>query len=162
MSDLLPHERLTKRVLTSDIARTFDVLGWFSPVVVMAKILLQRLWEERVQWDDPVPEELEATWSKWRSELSLLTEWHIARCYFPKNVMIAYQQLHGFADASERAYAGVVLPLSSGHDGQHPHIVGDSKNKINQEVIDSCYIIVNSSLDSLQEMYLHGQTVLLY
>ena len=108
VADLPLHEKLTKRELTSDIARTFDVLGWFSPAVVKAKILLQRLWEEKVQWDDPVPRELCQTWLQWRSELSLLAERHIPRCYFPKSVTIAYQQLHGFCDASELAYAGVV------------------------------------------------------
>ena len=103
-----PHETLTKRVLICNIARTFDVPGWFPPTVVKAKILLQRLWEEKVQWDEPVPSELEQTWSQWISELGLLTEKHIARCYSPKDVTIVYRQLHGFCDASELTYAGVV------------------------------------------------------
>ena len=38
----------TKRMLVSDIAKTFDVLGWFSPTVVKVKILLQQLWELKV------------------------------------------------------------------------------------------------------------------
>ena len=79
-----------------------------SPVVVKAKILLQRMWEVKVQWDDPVPQELEQTWQRWRAELSLLADRHIPRCYFPKDVTIAYRQLHGFSDASEQAYSGVV------------------------------------------------------
>lgn len=33
------------RILVSDIAKTFDVLGWFSPTIVKVKILLQRLWK---------------------------------------------------------------------------------------------------------------------
>ena len=108
VADLPPQKGLTKRILTSDIARTFDVLGWVSPVVVKAKILLQRMWEVKVQWDDPVPQELEQTWQQWRAELSLLADRHIPRCYFPKDVTIAYRQLHGFSDASEQAYSGVV------------------------------------------------------
>ena len=108
MADLPPQKGLTKRILTSDIARTFDVLGWVSPVVVKAKILLQRMWEVKVQWDDPVPQELEQTWQQWRAELSLLADRHIPRCYFPKDAAIAYRQLHGFSDASEQAYSGVV------------------------------------------------------
>ena len=85
VADLSPQEGLTKRILTSDIARTFDVLGWVSPVVVKAKILLHRMWEVKVQWDDPVPQELEQTWQQWRAELSLLADRHIPRCYFPKD-----------------------------------------------------------------------------
>jgi hypothetical protein len=108
VADLPPQEGLTKRILTSDIARTFDVLGWVSPVVVKAKILLQRMWEVKVQWDDPVPQELEQTWLQWRAELSLLADRHIPRCYFPKDSTIVFRQLHGFSDASEQAYSGVV------------------------------------------------------
>ena len=38
----------------------------------------------------------------------MLVNKHIPRCYYPKSVTIAYKQLHGFSDASEVAYAGVV------------------------------------------------------
>ena len=52
---LPPFDNITKRVLVSDIAKTFDVLGWFSPSLIKVKILLQQVWEQRVDWDDPVP-----------------------------------------------------------------------------------------------------------
>ena len=64
-----PLEDVTKRALVSDIAKTFDVLGWFAPTIVSMKILLQRLWESKVGWDDPVPEHIYDTWLQWRSEL---------------------------------------------------------------------------------------------
>ena len=56
VADLPPLENLTKRLLVSDIAKTFDVLVWFAPTLIKAKILLQRLWEQKVDWDDPVPQ----------------------------------------------------------------------------------------------------------
>ncbi len=34
VADLPPFENVTKRSLVSDIAKTFDALGWFSPAVV--------------------------------------------------------------------------------------------------------------------------------
>ena len=37
---------ITKRALVSDVAKTYDVLGWFAPSVIYVKILLQRLWEK--------------------------------------------------------------------------------------------------------------------
>ena len=43
VGDLPQLKRVTKRLLVSDIAKTFDVLGWFSPSTIKAKILLQRL-----------------------------------------------------------------------------------------------------------------------
>ncbi len=43
-----------KQILTSDIAKIFDVLGWIhiAPITIKAKILLQRLWEEGLHWDE--------------------------------------------------------------------------------------------------------------
>ena len=40
---LPPMEALTKRALVSDIAKTSDALGWFSPVIVKAKISLDAI-----------------------------------------------------------------------------------------------------------------------
>ena len=51
MPDL--QKEVTKRALLSDIGKTFDVLGWYSPTIIRAKILLQRVWEER---DELVPQ----------------------------------------------------------------------------------------------------------
>ncbi len=60
-SSLKPSEELTKRNLTSDIARTFDVLGWIAPTILLLKLLLQRLWELQLAWDDPVPDSIATT-----------------------------------------------------------------------------------------------------
>ena len=84
VTELPPIECMTKRSLVSDIARTFDALGWYSLTIVKAKILLQMLWTEGVGWDDCVPTSILEEWSKWRRELPLLTTYHIPRCYYPK------------------------------------------------------------------------------
>ena len=103
-----PPSIVTKRALASDIAKVFDVLGWFSPATITMKILLQRLWESTFDWDDSIPEEVEDTWRKWRSELSVYSTLGIPRCYFPKEATVCSVQIHRFSDASEAAYAGVV------------------------------------------------------
>ena len=56
---------MTKRLLVSDVAKTFDVLGWYSPTIIKAKILLQMLWLERIGWDDSVLEAILQEWLKW-------------------------------------------------------------------------------------------------
>ena len=101
-------ESVTKHALISDVAKTYDVLGWFAPSIIKVKILLQRLWEAKVGWDDPAPDDIRKSWEKWRLELPVLTSKLIPRCYFPRNMSITSTQLHGFSDASEDAYAGVV------------------------------------------------------
>ncbi len=108
VSEILPVECITKRSLISDVAKTFDALGWFSPTIVKAKILLQMLWMEKVEWDDPVPQHILEQWLKWRQELHMLSSCLIPRCYYPKSACIVSIQLHGFSDASEKAYSSVV------------------------------------------------------
>ena len=99
------HFRVTKRSLISDVAKIFDVLAWY---IIKAKILMQLLWMEEVSWDDTVPDAIFLEWSRWKSELPMLSAHHIPRCYFPKETTITSTQLHGFSDASEKAYSGVV------------------------------------------------------
>ena len=90
------------------ISDTYDVLGWFAPAIIKVKILLQRLWESKVDWDDPIPKSIKRIWSQWCSQLKLLSRVHIPRYYFPKDIKVASLQLHGFCDVSVDAYSGVV------------------------------------------------------
>lgn len=62
IADLPSLDHVTKRALVSDIARTFDALGWFAPTLIQAKILLQRLREKGVGWDQTVPDEIKDAW----------------------------------------------------------------------------------------------------
>jgi hypothetical protein len=97
--------QITKRNFISGKAKVFDVLGWFSPTVITVKILLQRVWESRIDWDEFIPDEI---WTKWITDLPYLCDRHIPRCYFPTTSHIKSFQLHGFSDASENAYSGVI------------------------------------------------------
>jgi hypothetical protein len=62
IADLPPVDCVTKRVLVSDIAKTFDVLGWFSPAIIKVKVMMQRLWELKVEWDDPLLSDIRQAW----------------------------------------------------------------------------------------------------
>ena len=130
VTELPPLERVTKRFLVSDVAKTFDVLGWFSPTIITIKILLQRLWEQKVDWDDTVPSPIQDVWLRWRSELNLLTQKFIPRYYFPKESHIISMELHGFCDASEAAYAGVVYFRSTDSEGRLHTSLITSKSKV--------------------------------
>ena len=81
---------------------------WFSPSTIMVKILLQRLWEVKIGWDDTVPSSIYDVWFQWISEPKMLATKHIPRCHFPQHFQVTTLQLHGFSDASEHAYAGVI------------------------------------------------------
>ena len=135
---------VTKRVLVSDIAKTFDVLGWFSSAIIKVKILLQQLWELKIDWDEPLPPTIHDAWLQWRSELKSLSGKHIPCYYFPKGAHITAVELHGFSDASEHAYAGVVyLRMVDSNGSVHLSIV-TSKTKV--APINPLYPIVPKSI----------------
>ena len=52
------------------------------------------------------------------SELPSLKNCHVPRYYIPKDVTITSLQLHGFCDASENAYAGVVYLHGEDSEGR--------------------------------------------
>ena len=112
-----PTGEFTKRMLISDIARLYDALGWCSPVILKPKILLQRLREEKLGWDEPVPGAIQEVWSRWRHELPVFRNYSIPRCYDRKDINVVNTELHGYCDASKWAYTGVVYTRSVDSDG---------------------------------------------
>lgn len=107
-------EKCTKRSILSEIAKIYDPLGLLSPVTLFAKHLIQLLWIARVDWDETPPQEVVNSWSNFVNELSLLT-----RVTFPRHVFSKkdFVQLHGFSDASEKAYAACVYLRVQNEEG---------------------------------------------
>lgn len=101
-------EVTTKKSVASTVARTFDAMGWFSPAILPARILIQEAWKLQLGWDIRLPEDMQLRWRVWTSQLSLITLHPIPRYYGVANKVILSQQLHGFADASTKGYGGVV------------------------------------------------------
>lgn len=99
--------KLTKRILLSDISKIFDPLGWLSPVTTKLKLLFKKVWQSGVQWDDPLPTDLITEWDQIRNDLQLINEFKINRWY--QSNECDYIELHGFSDASLKAYACVVF-----------------------------------------------------
>ncbi|XP_037816112.1 uncharacterized protein LOC119606616 [Lucilia sericata] len=46
---------LTKRRALSEVAKIFDPLGWLSPVTVVAKLFVRKLWLLQCTWDEELP-----------------------------------------------------------------------------------------------------------
>ena len=99
----------TKRNIVSIVGRFYDPIGFFTPVVVKFKILLQDLCEKKMDWDQPLIGELLNKWKKLVTELASSSSVSIPR-YLLKGVPAeAYTHtLYGFCDASKRAYAAVI------------------------------------------------------
>jgi len=101
-------EPLTKRVIASDTAKVFDVLGLFAPAHVPARTLLQSLWKLPIKWDYPVPEDIIARWTKWTDSFLDINGHPVPRRYTDSTSPIFQASLHGFADASLFVYGAVV------------------------------------------------------
>ncbi|XP_015124395.1 uncharacterized protein LOC107046317 [Diachasma alloeum] len=98
--------KLTKRSILSDLAKIFDPLGLLGPIIIRGKIIMQNLWKERIDWDDPVPLSIQTEWKSYTDELMQLKDESFDRKIIISNAKEI--QLHGFCDASEKAYGACI------------------------------------------------------
>lgn len=107
----------TKRSILSEISTIYDPYGLIAPVIVSAKILIQNLWKGKLSWDTPVPTDIQKFWSTFKSQLHYLNDIKFKRYILsPDYVEI---QIHGFADASEKAYRACLYLQVTNSQGKH-------------------------------------------
>lgn len=94
--------RYTKREMLSVMSQVFDPLGLLAPCVILMKILMQKLWLQKLSWDEPLSPEVSKQWIDMIRGLSALNSTHVPRLV----LCDSYQSVecHVFTDASERAY----------------------------------------------------------
>lgn len=111
----------TKRFILSEISKIFDPLGFLSPITIFAKIMIQSLWLAHTGWDERPPQLIIDTWERFVSELPGLSSISLPRHILQKNKSV---QIHGFSDASEKAYSACVYIRLITNDGQvQTHLV---------------------------------------
>ena len=93
--------------MLSLIARLYDPLGWVSPVVIIAKSFMQKLWLKSLSWDEPLPPDLIKFWCSYYKDLPNLEQLSIPR-WTGQGREVLESSLQGFSDASKTAYAAVV------------------------------------------------------
>lgn len=108
---------ITKRSILSDIQKLFDPLGWLAPSLVRAKILIQQLWLERIDWDATLNETLAERWIAIRSDLENVNGIFINRWMGTSNSNKDSIEIHGFSDASVQAYDAVIYCRVVNPDG---------------------------------------------
>ena len=119
----------TKRGVLSDTAKTFDVMGWITPVILPMKIVMQELWKTQRGWDDAIPKEQAEKHKAWREELSLLQTISLARCYFSQEKAKSVN-LHAFCDASMQAYGAAVYVRTEYENGPPTCRLAMAKSKV--------------------------------
>lgn len=120
---------ITKRIVLSTIATIFDPLSLIGPVVVKAKIIMQRLWKINIGWDEKLPPEIHEEWNNYYAELSEIKEIRIPRCIIGVD-NCSNVQLHGFADASEKAYGATIYLRATDNNGNHVVRLIASKSRV--------------------------------
>lgn len=117
----------TKRQILSDIAKLFDPAGWLSPCIVLAKIIMQRIWSEQTGWDEPVSDDILKDWRIFQASLTSINSISIPRWInYSPNCRVEF---HGFCDASEKAYAACVYIRFSYPNKVESHLIC-SKTKV--------------------------------
>ncbi|XP_043476349.1 uncharacterized protein LOC122507611 [Leptopilina heterotoma] len=109
------NEKITKRSILSQVAKLFDPLGLLGPIIVKAKILIQLLWKAKLEWDEPVPHKLQTSWLEYKNELELINDVRFERFIVIPNAKET--QIHGFCDASTKAYGACVYLRSTDDQG---------------------------------------------
>ncbi|GFS81735.1 uncharacterized protein TNCV_2706761 [Trichonephila clavipes] len=107
---------VTKKSVISTIARIFDPLGLIGPVITRAKILLQSLWQLKLDWNDPLPSNLLSYWKSFIESLESINCLDIPRyCLQDKSIRT---ELHGFSDSSEKVYCAALYLRCINTSGQ--------------------------------------------
>ena len=116
----------TKRTLLSLLATIFDPLGVISPVIVQMKILFQDVCRKTLEWDDALEGKLKQQRDNWVNDLAQTKTISVSRSIYvnPKEQIIECE-LHGFGDASIKAYCAVV------------YLVYRTNNKVYSELLTS-------------------------
>lgn len=83
----------------ADVARLFDPLGWLSPVIIKAKIMVQQVWIHGIDWDKNLPESILNQWKTYKTELVQLNKIKVQR-WTKYNPDTCTCELHGFCDAT--------------------------------------------------------------
>lgn len=108
--------KVTKRFILSEIAKLFDPLGLFGPIILRSKIIMQELWKLKIGWDESVPSNLHTSWSAFAEELGLIDNFKIERRLLidnPTNI-----EIHGFCDASQVGYGAAIYVRSKNRQGK--------------------------------------------
>ena len=120
----------TRRSILKVSAKLFDPLGLLSPFIIGTKILFQSLCKDKVGWDEKLEGTLAKRWSQVTKELEALSTIKVPRCYYIVDNVLVEQQVHGFCDASERAYAAAVYLRSVYANGDISARLISSKTRV--------------------------------
>ena len=98
----------TKRGILKVTSSIFDLLGFMTPFVLKAKMILQELWRRKCEWDSVIDQDIQKIWKNWKANMKDISEIKIQRCYTGSDEQnVEKIELHIFCDASNLAFGCV-------------------------------------------------------
>ncbi|VDL84271.1 unnamed protein product [Nippostrongylus brasiliensis] len=107
---------VTKRTVASIIASIFDPMGWMLPLTHRARVFLQTLWNDSVDWDEQLTDDVRHEWN------TICDDMDGFRKRIPRFLLAKHSRAHLVicADASAEAYAACVYLVAS---SQPAHLI---------------------------------------
>ncbi|XP_071530460.1 uncharacterized protein [Panulirus ornatus] len=104
-------KQLTKRMILSQVASLYDLLGLATPLTIRCKLLIRHLItrkqeckaDEQLGWDEPIPDEMHVHWVNLLQDMYALEDLKFRLCKKPDNAL-GNPSLVIYADASNIAY----------------------------------------------------------
>ena len=97
-------EVVSKRTILRDSSQIYDPLGLLSTGTVSAKILIQKLWKNKYNWDTPLPNVICETSNQLAATLNKVTKLKFARQFLTSTKCDSKASLPIFVDASVNSY----------------------------------------------------------
>lgn len=120
--------KITKRKIVSCVAQLYDPNGYGGPVILHGKIIIQKAWIAKLDWDETVTEEIANEWIEYWKEIKFLEKFRIDRWIGTEES--SRTKLIGFSDSSQMAYGAVIYARTERPDGSVKCTLLMSKSRV--------------------------------
>ena len=149
----------TKRSCLSTTCRIYDPIGLIAPVTVSAKIILRKIWAQKIDWDYPLPCEIQKEWSSFRESLMYVRSLTFSRSLKPANANSPLLVI--FSDGSKDAYGAVAYVRWKTPKGFEARLIAGKSRIAPLRVLDIvrlelCGAVLNARLYSFISHQLDG------
>ena len=115
----LKDKAMSRRGMLSTLSSIYDTLGFAAPFILQGRKILQKLCEEKINWDDEVNQKFKDSLENWKHCIKQLESVKINRCFMNCNYQkITHCSLHHFTDASESGYDVVTYIRTVNEEGK--------------------------------------------
>ncbi|XP_011862076.1 PREDICTED: uncharacterized protein LOC105558778, partial [Vollenhovia emeryi] len=103
--------------------------GLLGPIIVVAKIILQDLWQSGIEWDESVPQDTHTRWLQLKLQLANLERLQIPR-WVRAHTDRQRMEVHGFCDASQRAYGACIYIRTKTEKDSYESVLLCTKSRV--------------------------------